>query len=162
MRRISARSPLSENPREFVLATLLMTMGAVLFAGFGVTTLASGAYDEGNLKGWQLAYAVIGWGKYLAGARLLYLGDRATLRHEFTGWKRTALLWLPLALFIFYSYLQWVVLGDARTAYLQRTGRWDGTLEGGTAYMAVIYPIAFAITALNALWIQRKQVRIAF
>jgi hypothetical protein len=161
MRRISARSPLSENPREFVLAAILMTVGAVLFAGFGVSTLAAGAYDEGNLRSSQLAYSVIGWGKYLAFARLLYLGDRASVRHGYHGWKRTVLLWTPLALFILYSYLQWTVLGGARTAYLQRTGHWDGTLQGGVANMAVIYPIAFAISAVNALWIQRKQLRIA-
>jgi hypothetical protein len=161
MRRLSIRAPLSGNPREFVLAVILMTVGAVLFAGFGVTTLSGAAFDPGNLRGWAIAYQVIGWGKYVAFARLLYLGSRATLRHGYIGWKRTALLWLPLVLFVFYSYLQWTVLGDARVAYLQRTGHWDGTLEGSVAYMAIIYPAAFVITALNALWIQRKQLRIA-
>jgi len=161
MRRLSIRAPLSGNPREFVLAVILMTVGAVLFAGFGVTTLSGAAFDPGNLRGWAVAYQVIGWGKYLAFARLLYLGSRATLRHGYIGWKRVALLWLPLALFVFYGYLQWTVLGNARVSYLQRTGHWDGSLEGGVAYMAVIYPAAFAISALNALWIQRKQLRIA-
>jgi hypothetical protein len=161
MRRISARSALSQNPREFVLAVILMTLGALLFAGWGVTTLSGAEYDEDRLRSWNLAYQAIGWGKYLAFARLLYIGDRTTVRHGYIGWKRTALLWLPLALFVAYSYLQWVVLGDARTDYLQRTGRWDGSLAGSTTYMVFVYPIAFAITAANALWIQRRQLRIA-
>ncbi|HET7230857.1 MAG TPA: hypothetical protein VFJ16_12685 [Longimicrobium sp.] len=161
MRRISARSALSQNPREFVLAAILITLGALLFAGWGVTTLSGGAYSNDALKSWNIAYQVIGWGKYLAFARLLYLGARATLRHGYIGWKRTALLWLPLLLFVIYGYLQWVVLGDARTAYLQRTGHGDGLTEGSATYMAFIYPVAFAITAANALWIQRRQLRIA-
>lgn len=162
MRRISARSALSQNPREFVLAAILMTLGAVLFAGFALTTLSGArAYDEDALRSWRIAYEVIGWGKYLAFVRLLYIADRSTIRHGFIGWKRTALLWLPLLLFAAYGYLQWVVLGDARTAYLQRVGQWDGSVTGGTTYMALVYPIAFAVTAANALWIQRRQLRIA-
>lgn len=161
MRRLSARSPLSENPREFVLAAILMTVGAVLFAGFGVSTLSGSVYDAGSLKSWELAYQVVGWGKYLAFARLLYLGDRASVRHGYHGWKRTALLWMPLALFILYSYLQWMVMDDARIHYMQRTGQWRGSFSGSVLFMAVIYPIAFAATALNALWIQRRQLRIA-
>ncbi len=161
MRRISARSALSQNPREFVLAVILMTLGALLFAGWGVTTLQGSAYDEDRLRSWNLAYQVIGWGKYLAFARLLYLGARASVRHGYLGWKRTALLWLPLVLFVFYSYLQWVVLNDARVDYLQRSGRWDGSLAGSTTYMVFIFPIAFAVTAAIALWMRRRQLRIA-
>jgi len=161
MRRLSVRSRLSENPREFVLASILMTLGAVLFAGWAVTTLGGSAYDEDALGSWRIAYEVVGWGKYVAFARLLYIGARATVRHGYIGWKRTALLWVPLLLFVFYSYLQWVVMADARVAYLQRTGHFDGELAGNATYMAVIYPIFFAITAVTALWIQRRQLRIA-
>src|SRR5262245_32858930 len=130
MRRLSVRMPLSENPREFVLAAILITVGAVLFAGFGVTTMSGNTYDAGNVRGWWIVYEAIGWGKYIACARLMYIGDRTTLRHGFLGWKRTALLWLPLVLFVFLSYLQWVVMADARTGYLQRIGHWDGELAG--------------------------------
>jgi hypothetical protein len=161
MRRLSVRSRLSQNPREFVLAAILITLAAVLLAGFGVTTLSGSVYDEGNLTGWRIAYEVIGWGKYVAFARLLYIGARASVRHGYLGWKRTALLWLPLVLFVFYSYLQWIVLSEARVAYLQRTGHWTGELAGSATYMAVLYPIVFAITAVTALWIQRRQLRIA-
>lgn len=161
MRRISARSALSQNPREFVLAVILMTLGALLFAGWGVTTLSGSVYDEDRLRSWNLAYQVIGWGKYLAFARLLYIADRVAIRHDYIGWKRVVLLWLPLVLFVAYSYLQWVVLNDARVGYLQRTGEWDGSLAGSTTYMVFVYPVAFAISAVNALWIQRRQLRIA-
>ena len=161
MRRLSVRSPLSENPREFVLAALLFTVGAVLLAGFGVTTLSGSTWSEGDLKGADIAYQIVGWGKYVACLRLLYLADRATLRHGYIGWKRTALLWLPLALFVFYSYLQWVVIGDARIDYMQRTGHWDGGFAGSVLFMAVAYPTAFALSAINALWIQRRQLRVA-
>ena len=161
MRRLSVRSPLSENPREFVLAALLFTVGAVLLAGFGVTTLSGSTWSEGDLKGADIAYQIVGWGKYVACLRLLYLADRATLRHGYIGWKRTALLWLPLALFVFYSYLQWTWLGGARNAYLQRTGHLGGEYVNPLLFMAFAYPVAFAIAAVNALWIQRRQLRIA-
>jgi len=161
MRRLSIRSRLSENPREFVLAAILFTLGAVLFAGWAVTTLGGTVYSEDALRSWRIAYRVIAWGKYLAFARLLYVGTRASIRHGYIGWKRTAMLWLPLLLFVFYGYLQWVVLSDARVDYLQRTGHWDGSVVGSRTWMAFIYPIVFAITAVNALWMQRRQLRIA-
>jgi hypothetical protein len=161
MRRIVPRSPVSENPREFVLAALLFTMGAVLLAGFAMTTLAGNAWSESDLRSADLAYQVVGWGKYLAGARLLYLGDRAVLRHGYLGAKRLALLWLPLLLFVAYGYLQWGVIGGARTHYLQRTGHWDGGFRAPGLFMAFAYPVAFALSAVNAIWIQRRQRHIA-
>jgi hypothetical protein len=161
MRRIAQRRPLSENPREFVLAALLFTTAAVLLAGFGVTTLGGATYSESDLRSANLVYALIGWGKYLAALRLLWLGDRATLHRGYIGWKRVALLWMPLALFVFYAYLQWTWLGGARNAYLQRTGHWGGEYVNPTLFMAFAYPVAFAMAAVNALWIQRRQLRIA-
>jgi hypothetical protein len=159
--RLVRRTPLSQNPREFVLAALLFTVAVVLLAGFGVTTLSGPAYSESDLRSADLVYQIIGWGKYVAALRLLYIADRSILRHGFMGWKRTVMLWLPLALFVFYSYLQWVVLGDARNHYLQRTDHWAGGFSGAAFFMAVADPIAFALTAVNALWIQRRQLRIA-
>ncbi|HSU14009.1 hypothetical protein [Longimicrobium sp.] len=161
MRRIAQRRPLSENPREFVLAALLFTTGAVLLAGFGVTTLAGSAYSDSDLRGADFAYQAIGWGKYVAGLTLLWLGDRATLHRGYIGWKRVALLWMPLVLFIFYSYLQWMVIGDARIHYLQRTDHWGGGFSGSVLFMAFVYPVAIAVAAVNALWIQRRQLRVA-
>jgi hypothetical protein len=161
MRRIVRRTPLSENPREFVLAALLITVGAVLLAGFGVTTLSGRTYVESDLRSADLVYQILGWGKYVAALRLIWLGDRATLKHGYIGWRRMALLWVPLLLFIFYSYLQWVMLGGARNAYLQRTGHTGGEYTAPTLYMAFWYPVAFALTAINALWIQRRQLRVA-
>jgi hypothetical protein len=161
MRRIVPRSPLSENPREFVLAALLFTIGAVLLAGFAVTTLAGNSYSDSDLKSADLAYQVVGWGKYVAGARLLYLGGRATLRHGYIGAKRFALLWLPLLLFVVYGYVQWVVIGEARMHYLQRTGHWDGGFSEPTLFMAFVYPVAFALSAVNAIWVQRRERHIA-
>lgn len=161
MRRIVPRSPVSENPREFVLAALLFTIGAALAAGFAVTTLAGSAWSASDLASANLAYHVVGWGKYLAAARLLYLADRATLRHGYIGPKRLALLWLPLLLFVLYGYLQWGVIGGARMHYLQRTGHWDGGFSEPTLFMAFAYPIAFALSAINAIWIQRRQRHIA-
>ncbi|MBV9109468.1 MAG: hypothetical protein JO306_08695 [Gemmatimonadetes bacterium] len=157
MRRIVPRSPVSENPREFVLAALLFTIGAVLLAGFAMTQLAGNAWSGSDLKSADLAYQVVGWGKYIAGVRLLYLGDRATLRHGYLGAKRLALLWLPLLLFVVYGYLQWTVIGGARTHYLQRTGHWEGGFSEPALFMAFAYPVAFALTAVNAIWIQRQQ-----
>lgn len=161
MRRIVPRSRLSQNPREFVLAALLFTVGAVLLAGFGVTTLSGATYSESDLKSADLVYQILGWGKYLAALRLLYIADRATLHHGFIGWKRTAMLWMPLVLFIVYSYLQWVVIGEARNHYLQRTDHWAGGFTGAGFFMAFAYSVAFALTAVNALWIQRRQLHVA-
>jgi hypothetical protein len=158
MRRIVPRSRLSENPREFVLAALLFTVAALLLAGFAVTTLSGPGGDLGSAR---LAYTVIGWGKYLAALRLLYVADRATLRHGYLGWKRTALLWLPLVLFIAYAYLQWMVIGHAIDDYLVRAARPGPGPARYAVFMAIAFPIAFALTAVNALWIQRRQLRVA-
>jgi hypothetical protein len=163
MRRIVPRTPLSQDPREFVLAVLLMTVGAVLFAGFAVTTLRGNVFSESDLRGATLAFQVLAWGKYAAGLRLAWLGDGAALHHRYRGWKRAALLWLPLLLFVLYGYLQWVVVGGARAAYLQRTGQPGAGGQGGgmPLYLVLETAAAVALAAINALWVQRRQLRVA-
>ena len=162
MRRIGSRTPLSRDPREFVLAALLMTVGAVLFAGFALTTLKGSTFSEGDLKSAGLAFQLLGWGKYLAALRLGWLGDRAALHHRYLGWKRAALLWLPLLLFVLYAYLQWVVVNGARAGYLQRTGHAG---EGGDGVVPVYFvmeaAVAVALAAVNATWVQFRQLRVA-
>jgi hypothetical protein len=163
MRRIVPRTPLSQDPREFVLAVLLMTVGAVLFEGFAVTTLRGNVFSESDLRSASLAFQVLAWGKYAAGLRLTWLGDRAALHHRYRGWKRAALLWLPVLLFAFYGYLQWVEVGGARTAYLQRAGHpgADGQGGGMPLYLVMETAVAVAFAAVNALWVQRRQLRVA-
>ena len=162
MRRIVPRRPLSWDPREFVLAAILMTVGAVLFAGFAVTTLRGSTFSEGDLASAGLAFQVLGWGKYLGALRLAWLGDRATLHRRFLGWKRTALLWLPVVLFVLFAYLQWVVVTGARAAYLQRTGHPGAAGYGGMPlFLLLECALALALAALNALWMQQRQLRLA-
>ena len=162
MRRIASRTPLSRDPREFVLAAILMTVGAVLFAGFAVTTLRGSTFSEGDLRSAGLAFQLLGWGKYLAALRLAWLGDAAALHRRYLGWKRAALLWLPVLLFVLYGYLQWIVVGGARAAYLQRTGHAGaGGSSGAPLFFVLEASVALAFAALNALWVQRGQLRIA-
>jgi len=162
MRRIVRRRPLSWDPREFVLAAILMTVGAVLFAGFAVTTLRGSTYQAGDLNGADLAYRVLGWGKYLAALRLTWLGDRAALRHRYLGWRRAALLWLPVILFVLYAWLQHGVVAGARAEYLQRTGHPGAAEHAGTPLFLLLEAAgAVTLAALNALWVQRRQLRLA-
>jgi hypothetical protein len=162
MRRIGSRTPLSRDPREFVLAAILMTVGAVLFAGFAVTTLEGSTFSEGDLKSAGLAFQVLAWGKYLAALRLGWLGDRAALEHRYLGWKRTALLWLPVLLFVLYGYLQWGVVDGARAGYLQRTGHAGAGGQGGVPlFLVAEASVALALAAINALWVQHRQLRVA-
>jgi hypothetical protein len=162
MRRIVPRRPLSWDPREFVLAAILMTVGAVLFAGFAVTTLRGSTFVEGDLQGADLAYQVLGWGKYAAALRLTWLGDRAALRQRYLGWRRAALLWLPVALFVLFAWLQHGVVDGARAAYLARTGH-AGAAEhtGAPLFLLLEVAGAVALAALNALWVQRRGLRLA-
>ncbi|HEV7591327.1 MAG TPA: hypothetical protein VGO40_24655 [Longimicrobium sp.] len=162
MRRIVPRRPLSWDPREFVLAAILMTVGAVLFAGFAVTTLRGSTFAEGDLASAGLAFQVLGWGKYLALLRLTWLGDRAALHRRYLGWKRTALLWLPVTLFVLIAYLQWIVVNGARAEYLQRTGHSDaGDYGGMPLFLLVEAALAVTLAAVNALWVQHRQLRLA-
>ena len=162
MRRIVPRRPLSWDPREFVLAAILMTVGAVLFAGFAVTTLRGSTFAEGDLAGAGLAFQVLGWGKYLAALRLAWLGDRATLHRRFLGWKRAALLWLPVILFIVFAYLQWIVVNGARAADPQRSGHPVAAAYGGLPLFQLLErALAQSLAALNALWMQHRQLRLA-
>jgi hypothetical protein len=45
--------------------------------------------------------------------------------------------------------------------YLQRTGHWDGGFSEPTLFMAFVYPVAFALSAVNAIWVQRRERHIA-
>src|SRR4051812_50001765 len=90
MRRIAQRRPLSENPREFVLAALLFTTATVLLAGVGGTTLGGATYSESDLRSANLVYALVGWGKDLAALRLLWLCVRGTLPPGVVGGERAA------------------------------------------------------------------------
>jgi hypothetical protein len=160
MRRLVSRSALSDDPREFVLAAILFTVGAVLFAGFAVTTLRGRTFSESDLASAGLAFQVLAWGKYVAGLRLLWLGDGAALHHRYLGWKRAALVWLPLALFAFYAWLQWRVVGTARADYLLRTGH-AAELPAAPLFLVLEIAGAVAVAAANALWVQRRGIRIA-
>lgn len=153
---------LSEDPREFVLAAILFTLAAVLFAGFAVTTLRGGTFVEGDWQGATLAYHVLGWGKVLAGLRLLWLGSQAALHRRYLGWKRAALLWLPFALFTVYACLQRLVVDGARMDYLRRTGH-AGAAEHGGAPLWLVLEIAAALVlaGVNALRVRGRGLRLA-
>lgn len=162
MRRLLPRSPLSEDPREFVLAAILFTVGAVLFAGFGVTTLRGSAFSASDLASAGLALQVLAWGKWVAAVRLAWLGDHAVLHRRWQGAKRTALLWLPLLLFGAYAWLQRGVLDAARAAYLLRTGHADAADAGGTPlYLVLECGAALTLAAVNAFWVRGRRLRIA-
>jgi len=162
MRRLVPRRPVSWDPREFVLAAILMTVGAVLFAGFAVTTLRGSAFSASDLGSASLAFTVLAWGKYLAFLRLAWLGDQAALHRRYLGWKRTALLWLPVTLFVLFAWLQWGVVNGARAAYLQRTGH-PGAAEyaGVPLFLLLEASLALGLAAVNALWVQHRQLRVA-
>jgi hypothetical protein len=162
MRRLVPRRPVSWDPREFVLAAILMTVGAVLFAGFAVTTLRGSTFSASDLQSAGLAFTVLGWGKYPAALRLAWLGDQAALHQRYLGWKRAALLWLPVTLFILFAWLQWSVVNGARAAYLQRTGHPDAGGYGGVPlFLLLEASLGLVLAAVNALWVQRRQLRVA-
>jgi hypothetical protein len=161
MRRIVRTTPVSQDPRELVLAATLFTVAAVLLAGFAVTTLAGSTFDAGDLRDAGLAYRLLGWGKWLAFARLLWIAHRSATHHHVLGWKRGAMLWTPLVLLVAYGALQWRVVGVARIHYLARTGHPDMAPAIPAVVIAAGFAVAFAATALNALWVQRRQLRIA-
>ena len=162
MRSFLPRTALSEDPREFVLAAILFTVAAVLFAGFGVTTLRGNAFAESDWSSVNLVYEVLGWGKYLAFVRLLWLGGQATLHRRYLGWKRAALLWLPLALFVLYAWLQRGVLDGARADYLQRTGHAAALEHGGSAlWLVAEVAAAVVLSGVNALRVRGRGLRLA-
>ena len=162
MRRLIPRTPLSDDPREFVLAAILFTGAAVLFAGFGVTTLRGSTFVEGDWSGATLAWHVLGWGKYVALVRLLWLGGQAALHRRYLGWRRAALLWLPLLLFVFYAWLHRVVLEGARVDYLQRTGHAGVEEHGGIPlYLVAEIVAAVVLASLNALRVRGRGLRLA-
>lgn len=161
MRRLIPRTPLSEDPREFVLAVILFTVGAVLFAGFGVTTLRGDVYSASDWSGVSLIWQVLGWGKWVAFLRLLWLGSRGSLAHRYIGWRRTAMLWLPLVLFAAYAWLQRGVLEGARIDYLQRTGQGAAEHGGAPLWLVVEIAAAFVLTAANALRVRGRGLRLA-
>src|SRR4051794_11440033 len=162
MKRILPRTPLSDDPREFVLAAILFTVAAVLFAGFGVTTLRGGTFVEGDWSGANLAYQVLGWGKWVAGVRLGWLGGQAALHRRYLGWRRAALLWLPFLLFAGYACLQRLVLEGALSAYLERTGHPGAAEHGGMPLYLVLELVgALALAAANALRVRGRGMRLA-
>jgi len=145
--------------RSFVLAVLLLSLGAAALVLIGTNTLA-GAYSEAALREHDTVYQVLGWYKYGAALLLLVIADRAVLWRERVGWRRVLLLWSPLLVFCFYSYLQWAVLGDARMRYLQRHDQWAGGFSGAVIVMAFVWPLAFAVTAVNALLVRHRQLKL--
>lgn len=145
--------------RSFFLAVILLAIGATALVLVGLNTLA-GPYADGSVSEFQVVYDTLGWAKYGALLLLLWLADRAVLWRERLGWKRTLLLFSPFALFCVAAYFQWVVMGDALREYLVRNGRPEGGAAGATFYMAVVFPLAFALTGLNAWFIQRRQLRL--
>lgn len=161
MRQLIPRTPLSEDPREFVLASILFTVAAVLFAGFGVTTLRGEVYNPSDWSGVNLAWQVLGWGKWVAFLRLAWLGSAAALHRRYLGWRRFALLWLPLALFVFYAWLQRGVLEGARVGYLQRTGESVAEHGGVPLWLVAEIVLATVLAAANALRVRGRGLRLA-
>lgn len=145
--------------RSFVLAALLLAIGATALVLIGLNTLA-GPYSDGSLAEFDTVYRTLGWSKYLGALLLLWLADRAVLWREHLGWRRTVLLWTPFVLFCAAAYFQWVVLGDARSAYLEGRGQPEEASSGAVFYMAIVFPLAFAVTGFNAWYAQRRQLRL--
>lgn len=146
--------------RRFALAAILLSLGIVALVLIAYNALAIPVYSAEALAEFELFYEAIGWAKYVAAAILLVIADRAVLWREHLGWRRALLLWTPLALFVAYAYLQWVVLADARLAYLERHGRSDGAFSGALFYMLIVFPVAFGITAVNAAVVRRRELRL--
>lgn len=144
--------------RSFVLAALLLTIGVGALVLVGLNTLA-GPYADGSVAEFETIHAVLNWGKYPAGLLLLWLGGRAVLWREYLGWKRVLLLWGPFALFCGACWLQYRVLQDARFDYLQRHGQEPGT-GASAAWILFVCTLAFAVTGLNAWFLQRRQLRL--
>jgi hypothetical protein len=161
MRRLIPRTPLSEDPREFVLASILFTVAAVLFAGFGVTTLRGDVYSASDWSGVNLAWQVLGWGKWVAFLRLIWLGSHAALAHRYIGPRRALMLWLPLVLFACYAWLQRGMLEGARIDYLQRTGQGAAEHGGLPLWLVAEIVAAFVLTAANALRVRGRGLRLA-
>jgi len=145
--------------RSFFLAAILLAVGAAALVLVGLNTL-SGIYADGNVREFTTVYQTLGWAKYGALLLLLWLADRAVLWRERLGWKRSLLLWLPLALFCAAAYFQWVVMGDALRDYLARNGQPDSAPASPVFYMAMVFPPAFAFTGINAWLVQRRQLRL--
>lgn len=145
--------------RSFVLAVLLLSIGAAALVLIAINA-AAGDYSEAALREFDTVYQVLGWYKYGAGLLLLFIADRAVFWRERIGWRRVLLLWSPLLVFCFFSYLQWAVLGDARMHYLQRHDRWAGGFSGAIIVMAFVWPLAFAVTAVNFLLVHRRQLKL--
>lgn len=146
--------------RSFALAAILLSLGVAALVLIALNALAGSAFAEPSLREFDLMYRILGWGKYAAALFLLWLGDRAVLWREYVGWRRTVLLWSPLLFFVAYSYLQWLTLGDARIAYLQAHGRWDGGASGAVVSMGLVYPIAFVVSAINWGALRRREMRL--
>jgi hypothetical protein len=145
--------------RSFFLAAILLAIGAAALVLVGLNTL-SGIYADGNVREFTTFYRTLGWAKYGALLLLLWLADRAVLRRERLGWKRSLLLWLPFALFCAAACFQWVVMGDALREYLARTGQPESAPAAPVFHMALVFPLVFAFTGLNAWLVQRRQLRL--
>jgi hypothetical protein len=145
--------------RSFALAAILLTIGVGALVLIGVNALAVPAYSEAALREFDIVYRVLGWGKYAAALLLLYLGNRAVARREYIGWHRAVLLWAPLLLFFVYAWMQWGVLGDAYLHYLKAHGRSTG-FSGALFYMIGVFPLAFAVAAINWGRVRRRELRL--
>ena len=161
MRQLIPRTPLSEDPREFVLASILFTVAAVLFAGFGVTTLRGDVYSASDGAGASLAWLVLAWGKWVAFLRLAWRGSHAALARRYLGWRRFTLLWLPLGLFVCYAWLQRGMLEGARIDYLQRTGQGAAEHGGAPLWLVAEIVLATVLVAANALRVRGRGLRLA-
>ncbi|HEU0052732.1 MAG TPA: hypothetical protein VFQ39_06130 [Longimicrobium sp.] len=146
--------------RSFALAAILVTLGIASLVLIALGALAIPVYSEPALREFDLFYQLLGWSKYAAAILLLLIADRAVLWREYVGRHRAILLWTPLLLFFVYSYLQWMVLGDARIHYLQAHRRWEGGFSGAILFMMVIYPIAFVVAAINWGVVRRMEIRL--
>jgi hypothetical protein len=145
--------------RSFVLALLLLSLGAAALVLIAINA-AAGDYSDAALREFDTVYEVLGWYKYGAGLLLLFIADRAVFWRERVGWRRAFLLWTPLLVFCFHSYLQWGLLGDARMHYLQRHGQWAGGFNGALIVMAFVWPLALAVTAVNYLLVRHRMLRL--
>jgi hypothetical protein len=145
--------------RSFFLAAILLAIGATALVLVGLNTL-SGIYADGNVREFETVYQTLGWAKYGGLLLLLWLADRAVLWRERLGWKRSLLLWLPFVLFCAAGYFQWVVMGNALRDYLAANGQPESVPAAPVFYMAVVFPLAFAFTGINAWMVQRRQLRL--
>lgn len=142
----------------------LIWIGLLVVAGVAssrAVTAISGF--NADLTRFESLRGVVALLKYVLPAMLLIIVDWTLLRSERAVRRdRMLLLVMPFIAFAALSLVDWWVLGDAYHSYRLRTGGFAAEFSGVGFYMLFAYPIAIALTVVNAAVLratQRRRVR---